>query len=298
MSAADTDGDDALSPEAAINAVWGPNRAWLAAAVVLGCGVGGGLLGWALAGGREWLRPWACAGYGMVVGGLASLLPRVAAILSLGRSLARRPTRDDADTSWWPLTLVASAVRETPALRRTAEDFRTAVSGFVPQARGLLAQRLWPACAAAFIAPALGLVSAWFSWKVHLPEAIRAASEKGRAEEVAEVTPVVDWSVVAWPMIISILAALALMLAVVLVDQLTRRLLQRWASTVRPLDVDSPAVQEKLGDAGQVRAGGPVAVRPTARPVLVEAPVMQPEKPQPQISAEELQGLGDLFKNG
>lgn len=297
MSAADSDADDGLSPEAAINAVWGANRAWLAAALVLGCGIGGGLLGWAMAGGREWLRPWACAGYGMAVGGLVSLLPRVASLLTLGRALSRRPTRDDAGDSWWPLTLVASAVRETPALRRTAEDFRAAVTGFVPQARGLLAQRLWPACAAAFIAPALGLVSAWFSWKVHLPEAIRLASEKGRQDELTEVVPVVDWSVVAWPMILTILLSLALMLAVVLVDQLTRRLLQRWATTVRPLDVESPAVQERLADGEHMRPPVAAAPRATAKPV-VDVPVAPPEKPRPQISAEELQGLGDLFKNG
>lgn len=298
------DAAEALSPEAAIDAVWGPSRAWLAAVVVLACGLGGGALASFLPQPREWLRPWACAGYGVAIGGIITLLPRFARLLGLGPRLARQPAGDGAGSDWWPLTLVASALRETPALRRTPEDFRAAVVGFVPQARGLLAQRLWPACVAAFTAPVLGLVSAWLSWRFFLPEAIRRAKEQAAAEEATELALATDWGVVAWPMIITIGLALLLMVAIVLADQLALRLLQRWAATVRPFDADAPAVEDQLAAASDARARSEKArgaatrppVEPVAPPAVTAMP--QPEKPEPQISAEELQGLGDLFRNG
>jgi len=295
---------DALSPEAAIDAVWGPSRTWLAAVVVLAGGLGGAALASVLPQPGEWLRPWACAGYGVAIGGIVTLLPRFARLVALGSQLTRRPAGDGAGSDWWPLTFVASALRETPTLRRTAEDFRAAVVGFVPQARGLLAQRLWPACVAAFTAPVLGLVSAWLSWRFFLPEAIRRAKEQATVSAATELALATDWGVVAWPMVITIGLALLLMVAIVLADQLGLRLLQRWAATVRPFDADAPVVEGQLAGAADARLRTEKAraavTRPTAEPAApqVVTPMPPPEKPEPQISAEELQGLGDLFRNG
>ncbi len=292
-----------LAPDAAISKVAGPNRAWLAAAFILACGLGAAGMAMLRPSAWEPLRPLACGGYGLAIGGLLSVLPRLVSLFALGSALNRRPATEDPSRPWWPLQLVASALRDTPSLRRTADDFRTAVQGFAPQARALLGQRLWPACVAAFAAPVLGLVSAWVSWSVHLPEAVRLAQERGVESDQTTVVPVVDWSVVAWPMIITIGLSLAVMLAVVLADQLARRLFQRWAQAVRPLDADSQYVQERLAAVAedQLAALGerPVAQRPVEpRPVPVSQPAPPPEKPQPQVSAEQLQGLGDLFRNG
>jgi hypothetical protein len=294
---------DGLTPGVAIANVAGPNRAWWSVAFIVACGLGAA--GLAMLNPSEWepLRPWACAGYGVAIGGLLSVLPRFGLLFALGSSLKRRPATEDPARPWWPLRLVASALRDTPALRRTADDFRTAVHGFMPQARALLGQRLWPACVAAFTAPVLGLVSAWVSWKVHLPEAVRLAEEQGRESDLTEVVPVVDWGLVAWPMIITIALSLALMLAVVLADQLTRRLLHRWAESVRPLDAESQFVQEQLAALadGQVVPLGerPASDRPIeSQPMPIAPPSPPPEKPQPQVSAEQLQGLGELFRNG
>lgn len=292
----------ASSPEAAVAVVTGPNRTWLSAALIVGCGIAAAVVSSGMSVTWEGLRPWACAGYGVAIGGMLSLLPRFVSLVTRGFTLNSRPAADDPSRPWWPLELVASALRDTPLLRRTAEDFRTAVDGFVPQARSLLGQRLWPACVAAFTAPVLGLVSAWISWKEHLPEAIRRAKEAGKAvnPEAAEVVPAVDWGAVAWPMIITIVLSFVLMLAIVVADQLTRRLLQRWALTVRPLDAESPYVAERLTatDGSRLIASGERADREppaAARPPAASPP---PEKPQPQLSAEGLQGLGEMFRNG
>jgi len=294
---------DVLSPEAAIVTVVGPNRAWWSAAWIVACGVGAAGLAILRPPTWEALRPWACAGYGVAIGGLISIVPRFVSLFALGSTLNRRPATEDPARPWWPLRLVVSALRDTPSLRRTADDFRTAVQGFGAQARGLLGQRLWPACVAAFVAPALGLVSAWLSWKVHLPEAVRLAKEAGLKSDRSEVVPVVDWSVVAWPMVITIVLSLGLILAVVLADQVARRLFQRWAESVRPLDADSQFVQERLAALadGHPAAAGERAIqnRPAEhRPRPVDSPDPPPAKPQPQVSAEQLQGLGDLFRNG
>jgi MFS family permease len=303
---------DPLSSEAAVNEVWGASRSWLALAVILV----GGAVGWGVAvtlpgagaaasSGGEWLRPWACAGYGLAVGGLVALLPRLASLVSLGRRLPHRPAAEDAGRPWWPLPLLASALRETPALRRTPEDFRLGVAGFVAQARSLLAQRLWPACLVAFAVPVFGLISSWISWQVHLPEAIRRAQEQAQPGESVIVTPAVDWGGVAAPMIVSISLALVLMLGIVLVDQLTRRLLLRWAATVRMLDAESPLVQERLAASGEIPPARPPHDQPRtsreappAPPREIPPPLPPPPKPEPQISAQELEGLGDLFRNG
>lgn len=294
---------EGLAPEAAISKAVGPNRSWLAAAFILACGLGAAGLAMLKPSTREALRPLACAGYGLAIGGLLSVLPRFVSLFALGSTLNRRPAAEDPARPWWPLQLLASALRDTPSLRRTADDFRRAVQGFVPQARGLLGQRLWPACMAAFAAPVLGLVSAWVSWSRHLPEAVRLAREQGLESDQTEVVPVVDWSVVAWPMIITIGLSLAVMLAVVLADQLARRLVQRWTESVRPLDADSQYVQGRLAALGdsQLAALGerPILDLPVEpRPAPVPPPPAPPEKRQPQVSAEQLQGLGDLFRNG
>jgi|GEM_PF-2738658 len=294
---------DGLTAEAAISTVAGPNRAWLAAAMIVACSLGAAGLATLKPSTWEVVRPLACAGYGLAIGGLLSVLPRFVSLFALGSTLNRRPATEDRAPPWWPLHLVASALRDTPSLRRTADDFRTAVQGFVPQARGLLGQRLWPACVAAFAAPVLGLVSAWVSWSVHLPEAVRLAQEQGLETDQTEVVPVVDWSVVAWPMIITIALSLVLMLAVVLADQLSRRLFQRWAESVRPLDSESAFVQERLAALadGQLAMLGerPISDRLVeTRPGPVLPPPPPPEKPQPQVSVEQLQGLGDILRNG
>lgn len=294
---------ESLTPEAAISKVVGPHRVWLAASFIIGCGLGAAGLAMLKPSPWEPLRPLACAGYGLAVGGILSVLPRFASLFALGSTLNRRPATEDPARPWWPLQFVASALRDTPSLRRTADDFRTAVQSFVPQARGLLGQRLWPACVAAFAAPVFGLMSAWVSWKFYLPEAVRLAQEQGVESDRTEVVPAVDWSLVAWPMIITIALSLVLMLAVVLADQLARRLLQRWAESVRPLDADSQFIQERLAAVADDQSGTPGerpradrSVEPAA--ATVPPPSPPPEKPQPQLSAEQLEGLGDLFRNG
>jgi hypothetical protein len=132
---------------------------------------------------------------------------------------------------------------------------------------------------------------------------VRLAQEEGLQSEQTEVVPVVDWSLVAWPMIITIVLSLAVILLVVLADQLTRRLLHRWAESVRPLDADSAFVQERLAGLAdsQLAALGErrTSDRPVdSRPRPVDPPPPPPEKPQPQVSAEQLEGLGELFRNG
>ncbi len=307
--------DDMLSSDAAVSEVWGPSRSWLALASILV----GGAAGWGIAvalpdaaevatASRDWAGPLAWMGYGLAIGGIVTLLPRVVSLLMLGRSLTQRPAADGGARSWWPLPLLAAALRETPSLRRTPEDFRLGVSGFVSQARSLLAQRLWPACVAAFATPVFGLISAWMSWESQLPEAIRRSQEQVQDGDAAAVVPSFDWGIAA-PMIISIGLASLLMLGIVVVDQLARRLLLRWAATVRMLDAESPLVQERLAPSGEAPprrvAGdkppqGSQASRATPSPevAVVPPPPPPPPKPEPRISAEELEGLGDLFKNG
>jgi hypothetical protein len=305
---------DSLAPDAAISKACGRHRVLLPALVIVGSGLlaaGVGLVVSGkprLSGNTEWLRPMAAAGYGVAIGGFLTLLPQLVMVMRLRAGLATRPDGEDPGRTWWPLVLVASALRDTPLLRRTADDFRTAVQGFVPVARGLLAQRLWPACAAAFVAPVLGLVSAWISWSKHLPDAVRVASETVAQQsdtqpvQILEVTPVVDWGLVAWPMIITISLSLALMIAVVIIDQLSGRLLQTWASRVRPLDAESSFVQEQLlrgqGGATVAIAGGRESADKSSLPPSPPPTTALQPPPEPRISAEELEGLGDLFREG
>jgi hypothetical protein len=285
---------DVLRPEAAISAVWGANRTWLAASAIGVCGVVGAGLGLLFPGAGEWLRPWAAAGYAVAVAGLATLVPKALQVFQLQRSVDQRPTDHDPARPWWPLVLVASALRDTPSIRRTAEDVRNAMAGFVPQARNLLAQRLWPACTAAFVAPVLGLVSAWISWKVHLPEAVRVAKEIGQHQDIETAVPGVDWGAVAWPMVIAIALSLLLMLAAVVIDQMNRRLLLHWATAIQASDAESRFVKETLADETPPPPGVQTSSIASPPPHTLNPP---PASPQP-LTADALEGLGELFKRG
>jgi hypothetical protein len=283
---------------AAIGDVFGAGRPAISWAVIVVVG----LVGW-WAGARpdgvqpvaqEWLRPWACAGYGVAAGALMTLLPRALKVLTLNTTLSRRPTGDlasHADSSW-PLRLVTAALRHTPLLRMTAQDFTTSLVSLVEEVRGLLSQRLWPACAAAFTAPVLGLVSAWLTWG-------RTISFIDRQTIDAAAVP---FGVVAWPMILTILAGLTVMLAVVVVDQMTRALLQRWSTSMRLEDAAAPAVQAGL--AALAAAAPPVAQVvpvPSAGDAALLPPSPQP-RPEPAaappLTAVDLRGLEDMFRNG
>jgi hypothetical protein len=312
MPRADLATSASLSADRAVGEVWGPARLWLSLATVVAGGCVGGALaavmpqageGGAVSG--DAFRTCECVGYGIACGGILTLLPRLVSLARLGRGLSRRPSADATGRPWWPLVLVASALRDTPALRRTSEDFRSAVTGFVPQARGLLSQRLWPACAAAFTAPVLGLISALLAWQDYLPERQRQALERAQPGESVVIVPDIEWGSVATPMIGTIALSLALMLGVVAVDQLTRLLLQRWSSSIQLVDADSPLVQERLAAVGElpIRGMGDPS-RPTRVPEQPargqEAVPVQPPPPpaEPQISASDLESLGELFKNG
>lgn len=243
---------------------------------------------------REWLRPWACAGYGVAAGALITLLPRALKVLTLNTTLSRRPTVELAShaDSWWPLRLMTAALRHTPLLRMTAQDFTTSLASLVSEVRGLLSQRLWPACAAAFTAPVLGLVSAWLTWGHSISFIDRQTIDAAA----------VPFGVVAWPMILTILAGLAVILAVVVVDQMTRALLQRWSTSMRLEDVAAPAVQAGL--AALAAAAPPVASVVPAPSAGDAAPLPPSPPPRPEpaaappLTAGDLRGLEDMFRNG
>lgn len=281
----------------AVRDVFGTGATWLSWVAITVAGVLGFFVSPFVSGsgeGSEWLKPWACAAYGVCLGGLATLLPGTLTLVQLGGGLRRRPAAEamaDVENPWWPLRLVAAALQNTPALRRTDQDFSNAVTECAPRVRALLGQRLWPACAAAFTAPALGLISAWFTWNEYVN---LGRVEAGKASVAGAV---------AWPMILSIAAALLLMLAIVAVDQWTRSLTQRWATGVNPLDVES----------GFVAANLPAALAPLvsaalpAEPPLAGAhlggrvaghPGSAPEPALPAISAQDFEGLGKMFGDG
>lgn len=243
---------------------------------------------------REWLRPWACAGYGVAAGALMTLLPRALKVGSLNTTLSRRPSVESASNadSWWPLRLVTAALRHTPLLRMTAQDFTTSTASLVDEVRGLLSQRLWPACAAAFTAPVLGLVSAWLTWGHSISFIDRQTIDAAA----------VPFGAVAWPMILTILAGLAVMLAVVVVDQMTRALLQRWSTSMRLEDAAAPAVQAGL--AALAAAAPPVAAVEPAPSVGHATPLPPSPSPRPEpaaappLTAGDLRGLEEMFRNG
>lgn len=283
---------------AAVRDVFGTGATWLSWVAITVAGVLGFFVSPLVAGsgeGSEWLKPWACAAYGICLGGLATLLPKTFALMQLGGGLGRRPAADamaDVENPWWPLRLVAAALQNTPALRRTDQDFTNAVTEFAPRVRALLGQRLWPACAAAFAAPVLGLLSAWQTWGDYVSKGLVEAGKRSVA------------GVVAWPMILSIAAALLLMLAIVAVDQWTRSLLQRWATGVSPLDVESAFVAANLPAAlsPMVAAALPTepplaGVRDGGRTLAGQAR-SAPEPALPAISAQDFEGLGKMFGDG
>jgi hypothetical protein len=282
---------------AAVRDVFGGGATWVSWIVIAVAGILGYLVLPLVAGSGDVggsLKPWACAAYGISLGGLLTLLPRAVSLAGLGGSLGRRPGPEaeaDTDHPWWPLRLVAAALQNTPPLRRTDQDFTNAVAEFAPRARGLLGQRLWPACAAAFTAPALGLISAWDTWGEYVSKGLVEAGKRSVA------------GVVAWPMIISIAAALLLMLMIVAVDQWTRSLLQRWSTSVNPLDAQSAFVAANL----------PAAISPVAASALPAAAAYMterepprgaaqarpaPEPALPSISAQDFEGLGKMFGDG
>lgn len=275
----------------AVQDVFGPDLTWLSWLVV----AGGGALGAACAplvpdaAARPWAGAFTCAALGVVAGGLLTLVPRLVGLVALGSGLRSRPATDDVSRPWWPLRLVAAALADTPPLRRTASDFEAAIAAVQGRARGLVGRRLWPACAAAFAAPALGLVAAWLAWGAYVNS---GELRVGRMPTVGEKAVL--------PMAVSIIAALVLMLAVVGVDQWIRRLLDRWAGAVRDTDAAAGFVAAQLGDGMAIRVpdtdGGPSS--PGGGGVTVPpAPVSRPVQPPQRISADAIEGLGNVFKN-
>ena len=225
-----------------VDMIFGRWPAWPWSVVVLIAA--GGITGGAVA---PVLRAWApdrtaafgtaaCAGYGLVAAALLSLLPRAGRLLTLQRAVTRRPAMVEA--SWWPLELLAVALRSTPTLRRTLEEFNTAVSAAVGQARTILADRLWPAWLAAFIAPVLGLMTAWQNGaQVQMRMGDGTAPAQVVPAFIAQVSP---------PMVATIAASLTLVVAIVALDQWTKLLLVKWRGIVEAADGNHPAILERL----------------------------------------------------
>jgi hypothetical protein len=179
----------------------------------------------------------ACVGYGIVAAAMLSLLPRLVRLAILWRGVARRP--EAVDASWWPLKMLTAALVTTPKLRRTQQEFRSAVEAAGGQARSILADRLWPAWVVAFVAPVLGLITAWQNGaKVQL--------RLQQGEEISTVFPAFITQA-SGPMVATIAASLALMLAIVVIDQFTKGLLRHWCGVVEVADGDHPCVAERLG---------------------------------------------------
>jgi len=212
---------------------------------VLGLIVAGGVVG-LVAGsspggtaeeGRAAFGKAACAGYGLVAAAVLSLLPRVGKLAMLWQGAARRPAA--IDDSWWPLKLLAPTLVATPSLRRTPQEFKSAVAAAGGQIRSILADRLWPAWVVAFMAPVLGLITAW-------QNGARVQLRLQQGEEVATVFPAFI-AQVSPPMVATIAASMALMVAVVVIDQWTKALLRRWSGIVEPTDGEHPCVINRLG---------------------------------------------------
>lgn len=209
--------------------------------------------------------PAACAGYGLVAAALLTLLPQAWRLASLRHQLIRRPISPDAP--WWPLDLLAAALQSTPSLRRTPEEFATAVAAAGGQTRTFLGHRLWPAWVTAFVAPVLGLITAW-------QVGAQVIRRQGDTTDIlpafiAQVSP---------PMVGTIAAALVLMVAIVVIDQCTKGLLQRWSGIVQPGDADHPAVIEKLGTEGSRSTSSRDGVSPERSEVIGAASVPQPPR--------------------
>lgn len=204
----------------------------------------------------------ACAGYGIVTAAFVALLPRGIKLLLLQRAAMRRPA--EIDSLWWPLKLLPPALAATPTLRRTPEEFAAAVDVAGREVRGILAHRLWPAWMAAFIAPVLGLLTAWQNGatvKVELsPD---AGPGMVLPALVSQVSP---------PMVVTITASLALMVTAVALDQWTKGLLQRWKGVIEVADGSNSWVVSQL-------SLDPVSESPGGRVPEQSSSLRSPEKP-------------------
>jgi hypothetical protein len=117
---------------------------------------------------------------------------------------------------------------------------------------------------------------------------VRVAKEIGQHQDIETAVPAVDWGAVAWPMVIAIVLSLLLMLAAVVIDQMNRRLLLHWATAIQASDAESSFVKETLADESPPPPG--VHTSSIASPP-------PPASPQP-LTADALEGLGELFKRG
>ncbi len=233
----------ATSLRSAVDEVFGrwPAWPWSVLGLIVAGGVVGLVAGSALGGtdeaSRAALGKSACAGYGLVAAAVLSLLPRVVKLAMLSQGVTRRPAT--VDNSWWPLKLLAPALVGTPKLRRTPQEFKSAVAAAGGQARSILADRLWAAWVVAFVAPVLGLITAW-------QNGARVQLRLQQGEDVAAVFPAII-AQVSPPMVATIAVSLALMVAIVVIDQWTKGLLRRWSGIVEPADGEHQCVIERLG---------------------------------------------------
>jgi len=204
----------------------------------------------------------ASVGYGLVAAAIVSLLPRLGTLAWLSRGVMRRPTAIGED--WWPLQLLGPALVATPKLRRTREEFRFAVDSAGGHARSMLADRLWPAWVVAFVAPALGLITAW-------QNGARVQVRLQQGEEIATVFPAFI-AQVSPPMVATIGSSLILMVMIVVTDQWTKGILSRWCGVVEHDDGEHPVVLALLGrDDFLARETGPLPEPPSVSPSVVPA---------------------------
>lgn len=245
-------GDEVESLCTVVDKVFGrwPLWPWSVLGLIVAGGIVGMLVGPALAesgdGNLAAFGKAACAGYGLVAVALVSLVPRVAKLALLRPAVMSRPATNV--DSWWPLKLLAPALTATPTLRRTPQEFTSAVAIAARQIRSLLADRLWPAWVVAFVAPVLGLMTAWRN-------GARVQLRLQQGEDPASVFPAFI-AQVSPPMVSTIAASLVLMVTIVVVDQLTKGLLRRWSEIVDPADGEHPCVIAGLGNR---QFGGAVA---------------------------------------
>jgi uncharacterized integral membrane protein len=163
------------------------------------------------------------------------------------------------DESWWPLKLLAPALVATPSLRRTPQEFKSAVAAAGGRIRSILADRLWPAWVVAFMAPVLGLITAW-------QNGARVQLRLQQGEDVATVFPAVI-AQVSPPMVATIATSLTLMVAIVVIDQWTKGLLGRWSGIVEPADGEHQCVIDRLGREEFRDVAGPSRPHVTPNPM-------------------------------
>jgi hypothetical protein len=232
------------------------------------------------------LRWAACAGYGILIAALLTVLPRAFRLFVLRGSLAQRPPDDGGDRPWWPLRLLAAALRGTPATRRTHQDFTAAVDRAGPEARSILAHRFWPAVLAAVMAPVLGLLSAWEAGKQ-----VEAIPGETAGDVLMRFVPQV-----CPPMVATISASLVLMACLAMLDQWTKGLLQRWVATIRLTDGETKTVQDLLDHHVPRKApqgeGEPTQAKDVHRAVDAGQP-----SDTPPLSVDDLERLGAAFSN-